>query len=926
MKHIYLVISLFIILNAIPSLLFSNSEGDNDLLKETTNNDSIFLPKIPIYIEGYSDSFTHPSFIKVYSKNDAFYTLKIEKIKTTYKKYNRKATEHFISGMFKPGWLLLGICIDGIVYLFSYVEGKEYYDDEGEWQYESQYYSEPFRLTFTLISSLYSGFRNLQKKGKLQNPKPINNTYYATLSSDNEITSSSTIKVNHLNNDFIFQLNHFVNKSDNGNLNQFQQIAHILKQYYKEIDLLLIHDNYRKEISRLNFQRGEFETTNQFNDRIKKEQIRKKELQAEMEQEISISKEKWEIERFSLLQEIKKEISEIGFIKSYDFEISDYNADRQSFTFNISGTEKEVVVPLMKAPKFKENISDYIIQKTLKPTLHGTWETISNNYVLINTKTNEIFPWEGSIPTYVKTAVENPPILSASVKLIEPSGEGYLDAEETSMIQVTLTNSGKGLAKRTRISLFQQEGASLYYDVSKTIEEIKPDQSIMSEFAISVPANISDGIVDFKISFLEEQGFEPSPLTFTAETRAILEPDLQVVDFGVADANGDGKISKGETADITLRLQNIGHGKAKQVVLNILEDRLNNVFIISEKHFELGELESGQSKDVIFTISTNNRVSDVVNINFSIKEKRPQSSIKDRITLEFEKNQKQLEPIIFVGKDIRKEIEYTKDFSIDIEENIPSVTKKNDNILAVIFGIEDYKNVSDVSFAHRDASFIKEYFSKTMGVKENNIYYRANEDVSKAEFDKVFSAGGWLDKRVNKGKTEIYFYYAGHGAPDIKENKAYLIPYDGDPNYASQTGYEMEEIYNNLADLKAKSVTVFLDACFTGANRESEMLLADARPLMIEVKSPIAHGITVFSATGQKEISSAWREKKHGLFSYFLMKGMQGDADANNDSKLTIKELGDYIQEKVSEQAGYLDREQTPQMISNDENRILINY
>jgi len=221
---------------------------------------------------------------------------------------------------------------------------------------------------------------------------------------------------------------------------------------------------------------------------------------------------------------------------------------------------------------------------------------------------------------------------------------------------------------------------------------------------------------------------------------------------------------------------------------------------------------------------------------------------------------------------------------------------------------------------------MKEYFVNTLGIKENNIYYKTNEDVGKAEFDKVFSAGGWLDKRVKKGKTEIYFYYAGHGSPDIKENKAYLIPYDGDPNYASQTGYEMEEIYNNLADLKAKSVTVFLDACFTGANRESEMLLADARPLMIEVKSPIAHGITVFSATGQKEISSAWREKKHGLFSYFLMKGMKGDADANNDNKLTINELGDYIQEKVSEQAGYLDREQTPQMISDNENRILINY
>ncbi|NQT65684.1 MAG: caspase family protein [FCB group bacterium] len=428
------------------------------------------------------------------------------------------------------------------------------------------------------------------------------------------------------------------------------------------------------------------------------------------------------------------------------------------------------------------------------------------------------------------------------------------------------------------------------------------------------------------MSFIEEQGFEPSPLTFTAETRAMLKPELILADFGVDDANGDGKISKGESADITLRLQNFGQGKAKQIIVDISENRVENVFIISAKHFELGDIVSGESKDIIFTISTNNRVSEIVNLQVNISEQRPQFSIEDKIILEIEKTQKQLEPIVFKGSDEKENIIFAEDLSIDIEENIPAGSKKNDNILAVVFGIEDYKNVSDVSFAHRDARFIKEYFLQTLGIKENNIYYKANEDVSKAEFDKVFSADGWLDKRVKEGKTEIYFYYAGHGAPDIKQNKAYLIPYDGDPNYASQTGYEMEEIYNNLADLKAKSVTVFLDACFTGANRENEMLLADARPLMIEVKSPIAHGITVFSATGQKEISSAWREKKHGLFSYFLMKGMQGEADVNNDNKLTLKELGDYIQEKVSEQAGHLDREQTPQMISNDDSRILINY
>ena len=121
-------------------------------------------------------------------------------------------------------------------------------------------------------------------------------------------------------------------------------------------------------------------------------------------------------------------------------------------------------------------------------------------------------------------------------------------------------------------------------------------------------------------------------------------------------------------------------------------------------------------------------------------------------------------------------------------------------------------------------------------------------------------------------------------------------------------------------------MTVFLDACFSGANREDESLLAGARGIYIEVNPAFAGNITIFSASSGKEISSAWPEKRHGLFSYFLMKGMGGDGDANNDGQLTMDELGSYIQTNVSRQAGFLDREQTPQFQTLDRNKVLVNY
>ena len=90
----------------------------------------------------------------------------------------------------------------------------------------------------------------------------------------------------------------------------------------------------------------------------------------------------------------------------------------------------------------------------------------------------------------------------------------------------------------------------------------------------------------------------------------------------------------------------------------------------------------------------------------------------------------------------------------------------------------------------------------------------------------------------------------------------------------------------------AKSVTVYLDACFTGQTRDSKMLIADARPIIISLnKDNIPSNITVFSASSGSQISGAIKEKEHGLFTYYLLKGMSGDADTNKDKSIQINEL-----------------------------------
>ena len=121
-----------------------------------------------------------------------------------------------------------------------------------------------------------------------------------------------------------------------------------------------------------------------------------------------------------------------------------------------------------------------------------------------------------------------------------------------------------------------------------------------------------------------------------------------------------------------------------------------------------------------------------------------------------------------------------------------------------------------------------------------------------------------------------------------------------------------------IGKAKPKSATIFLDTCYSGLSR--------CRGIVVTPKSQsIPSGFTVLSAASGQQISSGLKEAKHGLFSYYLMKGMEGDADANKDKKITAGELHAYLGSRVKRQAVRLGREQTPEL-SGDGERVLVRW
>lgn len=244
----------------------------------------------------------------------------------------------------------------------------------------------------------------------------------------------------------------------------------------------------------------------------------------------------------------------------------------------------------------------------------------------------------------------------------------------------------------------------------------------------------------------------------------------------------------------------------------------------------------------------------------------------------------------------------------DVDFDIPIADNVSNHTFAVIISNEKYQMEKSVQYAENDGKMFTEYCKKTLGLPEKNVHFITN-----ATLNNIKHEIKWLQDviAVYKGEAKAIFYYAGHGIPDEQNKSAYLLPIDG---YGSDvtTGYALEDLYKALGSLPSKSVTVFLDACFSGAKRDGDML-ASARGVAIKVKQATPVGnIVVFSAAQGDETAYPYKEEEHGLFTYYLLKKLQ-----ETKGNVTLGELSDYIKTQVERQSIVINGKlQSPSFVS----------
>lgn len=240
----------------------------------------------------------------------------------------------------------------------------------------------------------------------------------------------------------------------------------------------------------------------------------------------------------------------------------------------------------------------------------------------------------------------------------------------------------------------------------------------------------------------------------------------------------------------------------------------------------------------------------------------------------------------------------------DVDKDIPQAKSTNDKTFAVIIANENYGMVAPVPMALNDGEMFSQYCTTTLGLPENNV--RLYKDASFGTMLRAIRDIKDISDAFT-GDIQVIFYYAGHGIPNEATKDAFLLPIDAD-GMTTDGCYSLKRLYSELGDLNAQSTIVFLDACFSGAKRDGDML-ASARGVALRPKKEDPKGnMVIFSAASDEETAFPYTEKGHGLFTYFLLKKLK-----ESKGNVQLGELADYLKTNVKQQSVVVNRKvQTP--------------
>lgn len=241
----------------------------------------------------------------------------------------------------------------------------------------------------------------------------------------------------------------------------------------------------------------------------------------------------------------------------------------------------------------------------------------------------------------------------------------------------------------------------------------------------------------------------------------------------------------------------------------------------------------------------------------------------------------------------------------DVDQIPAAVTGfQQPNTFLISIGIGSYRNreIPSRKFASLDAQMVSSYFQALGGVPTSNLLLLQDWKAVRSDIDEALL--DWLPPHMNKD-TVVIVYFAGLASVS-STGETFLVPYDGTATTTSRA-YPMKDLEAALSRLKAKQ-TVFLfegDVSRMGTDTRTKAALPQWNPT----------GSSTLHIIGTSGIGQGLEDDqhRHGLFTYFLLRAMRGEADTNRDGNVTLGETVSYLSQKVRwASKTYMNQEQRP--------------
>ena len=216
---------------------------------------------------------------------------------------------------------------------------------------------------------------------------------------------------------------------------------------------------------------------------------------------------------------------------------------------------------------------------------------------------------------------------------------------------------------------------------------------------------------------------------------------------------------------------------------------------------------------------------------------------------------------------------------------------------ALVVGISKYKNLpatAQLGYPDRDAEDMYATLISSDGGQfpAENVHKLIDDKATIENIRQELEV--WLPS-VTQDNDRVLIYFAGHGF--VSGGKGYLATYDVDLHNITGTAYPMATLGAEIGGkIKGKWKVLMTDACHSGAiTPESDR--AQVNQTLLDLQK------SLFSLTASRDREQSFESDKfgggHGVFTYYVVKGMEGEADTNGDGVVSADELAEYVHTNV---------------------------